>query len=534
MKEQLLKVLSLWTNLSFNQKILLGTLAVAAVFTMMFFYNHAQQDYDVMLSDLDEPDAAAVVQNLKQQGAPYKLANGGTTILVPRSRKEELRLNAFKDDLIKSDKAVGYGALKSLPFGMTDWQEQKYDQKIVSDEVVTTLERIRGIKKARVILAQSQDSLFSNERTDPTASVMLIVEPGFRLKPEQVKTVKNLVAHSVPGLKSENVALSDSMGNELSDDITSAQGATGNTEGDNLRTTFEKQKSKDILEMLTPLVGPNNAVVKVSAVMNFDKSESKIKRFIPSGGTEENPTGIPVSVQQNVEDYNGQDKNGNHAGGPMGEPGTKSNIPNYVAEKPNASDGKNSNYKNQQLVTNYEISSEEKTIVHAPGTVEKMSVAVVINKVLTDSQSKELSQLVASASGIDSSRGDTITVSGLQFSPELQDQQQKSLDIVKQEDQQQLIVTLAQIGGIFILGIAALFILYKLLHQPVDGELVEDDDVMAPLIDPTEQLMGTSVLPALEAKLDPEIEQMRESIHAMVNKDPGEAARVLVTYMKDM
>ncbi len=531
MMEQLKKFLAVFGNLSFNQKILLGTLTVAAILMVTFFYNHSQEDFDVMLSGLDEADAAAIVHNLKQQGVAYRLAENGTTILVPRSRKEEMRLNVFKEDLVKSDRTVGYGALKSLPFGMTDWQQQKYDQKIISDEVVSTLEKIRGIKKARVILAQAQDSLFATEKVDPKASVMLIVEPGFRLKPEQVGTIRNLVAHSVPGLKPENVALSDSMGNELNDHMAMAQSDTDEN-GDNARTRLEKQKSKDILEMLTAVVGPHNAVVKVSAVMNFDQTQSRIKRFIPSGGTPENPTGIPVSVQRNSEAYTGQGKDGQGPKSDSGQPGTASNVPTYAAQNTGA-EGKNSNYENINTTTNYEISSEEKTIVHAPGTVERMTIAVVVNKVLTESQTKELTQLVASASGADLGRGDTITVSGLQFSPENQEQQKQSLDILKQTSQQDLILSLVQMAGIFVLGILALFILYKLIQRPVEGELVEEVDY-AVLPEESQPLLSSVQLPALEAKLDPEIEVMRESLHNLVTKDPSEAARVLVAYMKDM
>src|SRR5690606_28608456 len=117
-------------------------------------------------------------------------------------------------------------------------------------------------------------------------------------------------------------------------------------------------------------------------------------------------------IQRNVEAYTGNKEkeaaaglNKNAAGG---APGTASNIPVYSADVSSGNDGKNANYQNEQITTNYEISSEEKTVVHAVGTVEKMSIAVVVNKVLTDSETKELTSLVASASGADFARGDTI------------------------------------------------------------------------------------------------------------------------------
>lgn len=546
MKEYFQPAIDTLKALNFSQRITIGTLIVASVLVLVFMTRQSQEDYDVMFSGMEDSDAAAVVHNLKEQGIPYKLAENGTTILVPRSRKEELRLNAFSEDLIKSEKTVGFGALGTLPFGMTEWQERKYDQKIISDEISRTLEHVKGIKKARVILAKGENSLFDAERVEPTASVMLIVEPGFRLKAEQVRTIRQMVAKSVPGMKASNVALADSMGNSLSDDSTLAQGGGDGelSESDMTRLNFEKQKAKDIMEMLAPVVGGNNAVVKVSAKMNFDHAESRIKRFIPSGGTAENPTGIPVSVQQNSEVYDGE-KPANEEGG---QPGVASNAPSY-GSKDETADKKDNKYNNQQLVTNYEVSSEEQTIVHAPGSVEKLSVAVIVNKVLTDSEVKELTQLVSTAAGIDASRGDSIAVSGLQFSPEAQDQNKAALDAMQNASLYESIVQLAQYLGLFILTIVALFLGYKLLKRPVEGELMEDgyiddageydmpalgelsNNVMAAL--GSEPMLAAASLPALEARLDPEIEQMREALHSMVNQDPQDAARVLVSFMND-
>ncbi len=547
MKAYIQPVINTLKSLNFSQRITIGTLIIASVLVLVFMTRQSQDDYDVMFSGMEDSDAAAVVHNLKEQGIPYKLAENGTTILVPRSRKEELRFNAFSEDLIKSEKTVGFGALGSLPFGMTEWQERKYDQKIISDEISRTLEHVKGIKKARVILAKGEESLFDAERVEPTASVMLIVEPGFRLKADQVRTVRQMVAKSVPGMKPSNVALADSMGNSLSDESTLAQGGAegGLSESDTMRMNFEKQKSKDIMEMLAPVVGGNNAVVKVSAKMNFDHTESRIKRFIPSGGTAENPTGIPVSVQQNSEVYDGEKP----AGAEGGQPGVASNTPSYATQDPNDPNAKKDNkYNNQQLVTNYEVSSEEQTIVHAPGSVEKLSVAVIVNKVLTDSEMKELTQLVSTAAGVDASRGDTVAVSGLQFSPEAQEQNKAAFDAMKDASMYESIVQLAQYLGLFVLTIVALFLGYKLLKRPVEGELMDDgyysdegeyempalSSIPAALaaLGP-EPMLAAASLPALEARLDPEIEQMREALHNMLNQDPQDAARVLVSFMND-
>ncbi|MEZ4575922.1 MAG: flagellar basal-body MS-ring/collar protein FliF [Vampirovibrionales bacterium] len=533
MKERLLELWDLLTRLSFTQKVALGTLSVAVVFAAVFFYSYSQQDYDVMFSGLDESDAAAVVHNLRKQGIGFKLAEGGTTILVPRAKKEELRLDAFQEELIKSDNTLGFGVLDSLPFGMTDWQEQKYDQKIISDEVTKTLEHIQGIRKARVMLAQGSNSVFANDSTDTTASVLLIVEPGFRIPNAKVKTIRSIVARAVPGLKAENVAVADSAGNSLSDEFGSGDGAS-TSEADTMRRNIEKQKTKDILEMLTALVGPNNAVVKVSAKMNFDQSQSHIKRYIPSGGTAENPTGIPVSVQENTEDYNGQKES---AGG---VPGTTTNVPEYKEAESistGSDDSENDKrYNNAQRITNYEISHEERTVVHAPGTVEKLTVAVAVNKVLTSSETQELSTLVSNAAGLDIKRGDTLKVSGLQFAPELQAEKDEAVALMAQSNWVELFKKGIEMGVIALLSLAALFTVFRLLKRPIDGELLAEDLYDEPpqlFADEPQELISASAIPVLEARLDPELEHMRESIATVVTKDPQEAARLLTTFMND-
>jgi flagellar M-ring protein FliF len=560
LKQAAKSLLQLFNRLSFNQKIALGTLLIAAIAVTGLFFQTGQHDFDVMFSGLDEADAESVVYSLRKQGIPYRLSDNGTTIMVPSRQKEELRLGAFKDDLIKSDNTLGFDALGTLPFGLTSWQEEKYDQKMMSDEVVKTLERIEGIKKARVILAQPKKSVFEEDGSDPSASVMIIAEPGFRLKGAQIRTVRQLVAHSVAGLKVENVTVADSSGNTLGDENSPGQGGSGETEIDIKRNAFEKQKAKDITELLTPLVGPNNVVVKVNAVMNFDQVESKTKRVIPSGGNAENPTGIPISVQNRLEDYNGPKPNGS-----QGATGVSGNVPtlSVTAENANASGNQNL-YRNQQITTNYDVSTEEKTTIEAPGKVEKLSIAVAVNKVLTKEQQKELETLITSAGGIDPARGDSLSISGMAFSPEVEQANQLSVDFLKQSDMNAFILNIASIGGLFVLGFIALFLFYKILSSVsasltngyesnydyddssyfsgggssaalpslASASLGAHNDVLQSLQANSPDPMSFNA-PALAAKLDPEIETMKSAISGMVQKDPADAARLIQMYIKE-
>ena len=88
--------------------------------------------------------------------------------------------------------------------------------------------------------------------------------------------------------------------------------------------------------------------------------------------------------------------------------------PNIVPTSVNASQ-RNLNYSKQKTALNFNVTKEVKQVIYAPGTIKRLSIAVAINKILTDAEKEEISNLVQSAAGVNFDRGDTISVSGLQF-----------------------------------------------------------------------------------------------------------------------
>ncbi len=506
-----------WNALSFNQKIIVGTMIIALMLSTAFLFQRAQDDYDVLYSNLSVADAAAIVAQLKEEKRAFRLADGGTTIMVPRDQKNGLIL-----DTAGQLSGEGNINLTSIPPVVSGDVQKEWIKKLNTQEIVAALQSIRGIKKAQVIVSQPERNLFIEQSDPPTASVMLTVEPGFRLREEQVKTIKNLVGHSVPGLKPENVAISDNAGNSLE-----GPGSVGSliSNADIRRTTFEETTAKKVMRVLAPVVGKENVVVSVSAILNFDQSQTEINRVIPSGGTSDNPTGVAVSTQTQTEEYSGDRKKG-----PGGATGVEANAPTYGAEDAEQAD---SNYKMGKQTTNYEISKENKTVVYAPGAVERMTVAVVLNKVLTAQETEEIENLVANAAGVDLARGDSIDIKGFQFSEKLNSEGDALAEAARHAQEQAFWLQLATIITVGLMVIVASVIFYNLIRQPVEGELVEEEEGYEYFEEP-DQLLEAESLPALEAKLDPEMEHMRESIHSAIEQDPSEAARLLVAYMKDI
>jgi flagellar M-ring protein FliF len=313
-----------WAQLSFSQKMMFGTILIGMILASVFLVQRTQDDYDVLYSNLSLPDASAMVAKLKEMKTPFKLADGGTTILVPRGSHDTLILETAGE--LNSENTISLS--KIPPVAQGDVQRE-WIRKLNTDSIAQILMSIRGIKSAHVIVSQPDKSVFSDSEDPVTASVMLMVEPGFRLNEEQVKTIKNLVSHSVPGLTNDHVAIADNQGNSLEGNpMASNMGANGESEVDMRRKEFEKETSKKVLAILSPIVGKDNAVVSVSAVLNFDKAQSKIHRVIPAGGDEANPTGVAVSTQEQTEEYSGSGPK--PEGGPAG---VETNVtPGYVGE----------------------------------------------------------------------------------------------------------------------------------------------------------------------------------------------------------
>lgn len=508
-----------WSMISFTQKIMVGTLLLALLIAGVFVFYQANDDYAILYSNMSVPDAAATVAKLKEMKVPFKVGDNGTTILVPRSQKNQLVLETAAE--LTSEQTIN---LSKIPPVVQGDVQKEWIKKINTQEITSVLKTIQGIKNAQVIVSTPEHNVFEEEDQPVTASVMLTVEPGFRLHDEQVKVIKNLVSHSVPGLKPEDVAIADNTGNPLEGPGLNA--ASGSSDADKRQKTFEEKTAKKIMGILTPVVGKGNAVVSVSAMLNFDQSEAEIHRVIPLGGTSESPTGLAVSTQNQVEEYSGEKK---AASG--GAAGIESNVPSYQATGPNGS--KDSNYKMTKTTTNFTNSEEHKKVVYAPGQVERLTVAVVLNKVLTAKETEEIRELVANAAGIDESRGDAVDIKGFQFSQSPDSAEDQLSAASKAAQEQAFYLQLASYGAVLILGLAALFIFYSLFKKPAEGEIVQDDEQYEQFLDEEPALLEDTPIPVIEARLDPEIEHMREAINNLVVEDPSEVARVLMTYMKE-
>lgn len=500
----------IWRSLNFPQKVTTIVLLGITIFAISYFAGKATEpNWSLLYGDLNESDAIAVVEHLKQAGYAYKLSDDKRSVFVPANLKEDLRIQVAQSDIIQ-DSNPGFQLLDKMNFGATDFHNQMTKQRIYQDEITRTIERISGVRRARVQIAEPERSVFADKDEAPSASVMLILEPGFKLKTDQIKAIKNLVAYSVPRLKPEKVFLSNQKGDSLSDDISKSS-----NDIESFRTSFEKEKAEKISKVLEKIVGKENVSVQVSAKMNFDSARSTIESYVPAPGN----SGALSSSAEEKEIYDT---------GKTSSPSTEEGEEAAVVDK------KKMNYSKTKTSTNYNVSKEVKQVVYAPGTVEKMTIAVALNKVLTPEEKTELTNLVMTASGAEPSRGDVINITSMEFSEPGQNEviAQQILEETRKQDMVNLIVSkILPFVIVLILGLFALITINNLIKQPLEGQTedaggISIDDEVAGLLD-------ADTITRIESQLDPQLEKMKTEINDMVLSDPQEAASLLLTFIKD-
>lgn len=503
----------LWNGLELGQKFgLVALTLITFVAATFFLLKSMEPDWAVLYTDLSEPDAVSVVENLKKNGYSYKIADDKKTILVPSNLRDELRIFVAENDLIQTS-TPGFELLDDMQLGSTEFKNKLTKQRIFQGELTRSIEKMNGIKSVRVQIAEPERSIFQDNDEAPTASVMLILNPGYRLKSSQVKAIKNLVAYSIPRMEPDRVFITDQSGNSLSDEA-----GKNSNDMESFKSNLEAQTANKIASVLEKIVGKGNATVQVNAEIDFNSAKATIESYIPLTDSSQ---GVVTTSQSEVETYEN---------------------PNQIPQGTNVNN-RNLNYSKTKNSVNYSVSKEIKQIIYAPGSIKRMTIAVAVNKVLTSKEKEELQNLVLSAAGANYERGDVITVSSLQFESLAQEAVQKEalMKEVKRDNAIDYFTTkIAPLLVVLILGMTALLVIRGVLNKMPRMAKVDDAyetksyETQLPTINETGvDVIETESLPMIEAQLDPELERVRMELNDTIMADPAEAARLLTSFIKD-
>ena len=393
-----------------SRKIALAAVTVITLGLFAFIIVQARTaDYQLLYGNLADSDASAVVEWLKGQNVPYQLTNNGHNILIQAKDVYETRLSLAAMGLPQGG-GVGFEIFDKQSFALTDFVQKVNYSRALQGELARTIASLGPVETARVHLALPEKRLFKDQQKAATASVIIKLAPGKRLNEAQIEGIVHLVSSSIEGLDPGQVTVIDQNGNVLS--RMGEKGLSGNLSPDMLeyQTSVEQRLEDRAQALLDKSLGAKNAMVRVSATLDFAQTEKTEETFDP-----EEPV---IRSEQTSEEKSGSEITG-------GVPGVQSNLEGNS----NQSAGASPPSSRAQRTTNYEISKVVSKTTNPVGTVSKLSVSVLVaDKVVpgkdkepaktearSEAELKALETMVSSALGLDNQRGDKIEVTSMPF-----------------------------------------------------------------------------------------------------------------------
>ena len=367
MKSFAQSLLSLWRQLGLNQRVSLiaSALAVAIVVVGLVVWSR-QPDYQLLYGRLSEKDAAAIISSLQAQGIRHRVGQGGASVYVPADQVHRLRMDLAGKGLPGGD-GVGFEIFDKGQFGLSDFVQRTNYNRAIQGELARTISQLDGVASARVMIVQPENRLLLTEQgVKPTASVF--VEVRNRLETEAVNSIRHLVANAVQGLVPDSVAVIDQRGRVLSSELKEDPLLGSASSLIRYRQQVEDYFAKKVETMLEPVLGPGQAIVRVSAEIDNEAAVLTEERYDPDSAV--------VRSQTNTEDSNSstEQRRGGLTGVAANTPGAPADAAAKENERPSVTNAQNR--KNQSI--NYEINRTTANIRRNPGGIKSLTAAVFI------------------------------------------------------------------------------------------------------------------------------------------------------------
>jgi len=510
---------------------LVAVVAVAAIVIGGFFFSRwaGTPTMAPLYTDLSGEDAAAVVEKLSESNISYELGSNGSTILVPKDDVLAQRLAMSGAGLPAGDSS-GYATLDQSGLTTSEFQQQTQYQRALESELARTIGAINGIETAIVHIASPAKSVFVTEEEKTTAGVLIETKTGAKITARQVQSIVHMVASGVEGLSPEEVSVTDQTGMALAVPGEDGTMEGGSSEREQATIDYQDRVNASVEQMLAKVVGAGNAVVKVTADLDFDRSNTTTESFI-------DPLTLPpIAETTRTEDMTG------------GSPAVGGILGPENNEGGTAVTGPGSTYKSTETTRNNalgKVSAETKT---APGAVRKLSVAVLLDTQAAGSVDIDtVRSLVAGAVGIDETRGDVLAVDRLAFDQSAAENATGELSQARKDAERAELFSLIRTAGLVLLVIFCLIMGLRFARKPKNGEL--DAGERAALEEMRERLeiqaemmreleangpRAVEAANSLKALAGPnEHEAIRKDVRELVEQQPDEVASLLRSWLAD-
>jgi len=365
----------------------------------------------LLFDDLKPDDTARIVQQLDSMGIQNEVSSNKRQVRVPSDQVARLRL-ALAEQGLPQDGSIGYEVFdRDQTLGTSSFIQNINHVRALEGELARTIASFTSVRAARVHLVLPRREVFSRQRLDASASVVLKMRGATRLDRGQVDSVRHLVATAVPNLKPEHISIVDDRGTLLARGGDGAENFAA-LNAEEQRVAFESRLTHALEELLEPSLGIGNVRTEITAEMDFDRVVTNEEIFDPDGQV--------IRSRQEVSESN-QSKDGDSGAVSVGQ-----SLPNAPAAG-NENNSQSASNRTEEAV-NFEISKTVRSHTREGGNTKRLSVAVLVNDRVTANADGEatyeqrnaeelanIERLVKSAVGFNESRGDTVQVVNMRF-----------------------------------------------------------------------------------------------------------------------
>jgi flagellar M-ring protein FliF len=469
--------------------MLIGTVAAILIAIVVGGLILSRAGYSTLYSGLTPEEAGHVVDKLDQRGIPYRIAGGGSTILVPGNKVYSARIELASEGLPRSG-TVGFEIFDKTVFGMTEFLQKVNYRRALEGELAQTIAQMEEVEGVRVHIVVPEHTLFKDDEEMATASVVIKTNPARSITRNRIEGIAYLVASAVEGLEPERVTILDSRGTLLTKGSSMDRGQPG--DGLELRKSVEGYLEEKAQTLLDGVLGHGKSVVRISAELDLERIERSTERYDPDRAV--------IRSEERTESTDGDN-------------GGRSEV----------------------SVTNYELDRTVESIAAEVGNVERLSVAVMVDgtyQVETDRRGEttrtfiprteeelgKIAGIVKSAVGFDLKRNDYFEIASIAFDRTYLEEQQEGMDkVMKMQFYMSIARKAAYLGGV----IFGLLLILKLIKKA--GGIIG-----------AASRRGAAVRPGAEAEafiIEEEVpspaNQMAAQIANMAARNPDRAAGVL-------
>lgn len=483
--------------------LIVGTLAVG------MWVRHIT--YGVLYSRLPADEAGEVIDQLDQMKVSYKISDGGNAIMVPVNQVHDLRLRLAAAGLPRGG-SVGFEIFDKSNLGVTDFLQKVNYRRALEGELAKSISSLAEVSAARVHIVLPENRLFSEDQKPTTASVILKVG-AVRLDRGKVAGITHLVASAVEGLEPGRVTVLDQNGNLLSsgDDESLANGASNSQL--ELQKNVENYLQDKAQSLLDGVLGAKRSIVRVNAQLNFEQAEKTIEEY--------DPDNLAIVSQQTTTEKTKDNATTPEGGGQGGEGTTETNL------------------------TNYEVSKTVQRIVSAVGTIERLTVSVIVDGVpqaagaaggdtapamMPRSQEEldNIGALVKAAVGLQPDRNDHIEVLSVPFDNTGMEEERQELEKIEQRN---FYYDIATKVGYALAILAGAFIALRIFKKATRA--------LKSLVPPLPARAYNSEVPSIEDEDPSDVTPQRRKVKLTdqmaraAKEKPDEVARVIKTMMTE-